>query len=143
MKIVDSFLNFSGLYFAFFYINGYKRNRLGINLEETVLDGSQWRRRPRLTDSHVCGRPLVSSHSCRTSSPPCHGTPTVRMDRDQVDGIDICFCNLVRSLCVLITFTTYQHTSCATCSNGNESDAAFSSIYYDIVDDNALFFCIY
>ncbi|KAF2629636.1 MFS general substrate transporter, partial [Macroventuria anomochaeta] len=34
--IIGSFLNFSGLYFAFFYVNAYARNRLAMTLEETI-----------------------------------------------------------------------------------------------------------
>ncbi|KAF1359909.1 MFS general substrate transporter [Lizonia empirigonia] len=34
--IIGSFLNFSGLYFAFFYVNAYARNKLGMTLEETI-----------------------------------------------------------------------------------------------------------
>ncbi|KAJ4988786.1 Riboflavin transporter MCH5-like protein 6 [Stagonosporopsis vannaccii] len=34
--IVGSFLSFSGLYFAFFCVNEYARNRLGMTLEETI-----------------------------------------------------------------------------------------------------------
>lgn len=35
-QIIGSFLNFSGLYFAFFYVNAYARNKLGMTLEETI-----------------------------------------------------------------------------------------------------------
>ncbi|KAF2728023.1 major facilitator superfamily transporter [Polyplosphaeria fusca] len=34
--IVGSFLNFCGLYFAFFFINAYARTKLGLNLRETI-----------------------------------------------------------------------------------------------------------